>query len=204
MAGSRIWGLCVMIDLTPKVETVAVTREDGGVTVLRFVVEEYQKVRTLDDTIERAVVHKPLTDERVEASIAKRYEPIPGHPSGIWNGGNGKRHVSWRRVANDYVDENTDRTYRNAWKDAPGRTKPDHDMVKARNLHRDILRRDRQPQLDNLDIQYVQADERNDRQAKATIAAQKQKIRDVTADPRIESAQTVDQLKALTLDALIA
>jgi len=38
----------------------------------------------------------------------------------------------------------------------------------------------------------------------AAIAAEKQALRDVTADARIAGAATPDALKALTLDALLA
>ena len=38
----------------------------------------------------------------------------------------------------------------------------------------------------------------------AAIAAQKQALRDVTGDARIDGAATPDALKALTLDALLA
>jgi len=38
----------------------------------------------------------------------------------------------------------------------------------------------------------------------AEIAAEKQVLRDITSDARIEAATTPDELKALTLDALLA
>lgn len=194
-----------MIDLTPDVVTVAVTRVDGGVTVLKVITAEYQfysDQNGRDVTRRTRTMHHEPTPEYIESLIAKRYEPIPDYPNGVWHNGNGKRHVSWRIVPNDYVDDTTDRTYRNAWKDAPGRNKPDHDMPKAREIHREHLRNARQPELDTLDIDFQRADERGDQNTKRTIATRKQKLRDVTDDARIESAATVEELKTLTLERL--
>lgn len=206
--------------LTPDVVTVAITREDGGLTIMRVITAEYQKPtrparvssigpdgeevfepeEPLSDRI--LVRQHDVTNEYIEALIAKRYEPAPGHPNGVWSRENGKRAASWRFVPNDFVDETVDRTYRNAWKDSPGADRPGHDMVKARNVHRDILRRKRSREMDDLDIEYQRADEANDQNRKREVALRKQKLRDVTADPRIEAAQTVEDLKALTLEAL--
>lgn len=185
--------------LAPDTVTVAITREDGGVTVMKVITAEYawdkeQGVRVCTQS------HDP-TPEYIEELIAKRYEPAPGHPFGVWSSGNGKRAVSWRFVADDYGNE--DRTYRNAWKDAPGRSKPDHDMPKAREIHRAYLRRARLAEFCRLDHDYRLADEANDQAAKKTIGTERQKFRDVTEDPRIEAAQTVEELKALRLDVLL-
>jgi hypothetical protein len=175
--------------LSPDTVTVAVTRVDGGLTVLQIIKTEY----TLDRGVKVVTRDVDVTPEYIEAQIAKRGD--------MWNESNGKRAVSWRIVDKDYPV--ADRTYRAAWKDAPGRTKPDHDMVKARNVHRDILRKNRLRLMDDLDIEYQRADEAADQQKKRDVAARKQKLRDVTADPRIEAADNVDALRALTLETLV-
>lgn len=72
------------------------------------------------------------------------------------------------------------------------------DMSKAREIHRDRLRRERAPLLQELDAQWFMADD------KTAVDARKQKLRDVTKDPRIDAAQTPEALHALTLDALIS
>lgn len=181
------------MNLAPDVVTVAVTKIDGGLTVLRLVVNEY--VVDPDDPTKRIPVnHQDPSPERVERTLAKYVD------SGTWTQGNGKLPVSWRFVPNDFA-ENEDRTYRNAWKDT-GKGRPDHDMVKARNIHRDHLRRARIRHLDTLDVEYQQADEQSNQNKKREIAARKQKLRDVTDDPRIESAATTDDLKTLTLEML--
>lgn len=179
-----------MIDLSPDVVTVAITRADGGVTVMQVIESEYQMNNDKTDRVR--TMHREVTSEYIDSLIEKRGE--------AWNEVNGKKAVSWRIVDNDYAD--ADRTYRNAWKDTPGRDKPDHDMVKARNIHRDHLRNSRIKIMDDLDIQYQKADERNDQASKRNVAAQKQKLRDVTEDSRIEQAQTVEELKILTIEEL--
>lgn len=77
-------------------------------------------------------------------------------------------------------------------------------MDKAREIKRNHLRAERAGRLDALDVAFMRAVEAGDATAQADIAAQKQVLRDVTADPRIEAATTTDELKALTLDALLA
>lgn len=68
------------------------------------------------------------------------------------------------------------------------------DKAKARAIHRDKLRAARAPKLAALDVDYVRADERGDTAAKRAIAAQKQALRDVTADPAIDKAKTIAAL----------
>jgi hypothetical protein len=95
-----------------------------------------------------------------------------------------------------------DRVFRGAWQfngDAV-----EIDMTKARDIHRDNLRAERDPRLEALDTAWFRAAETNDTAAQLDIAAQKQALRDVTADPRIDAASTDNELKALTLDALLS
>ena len=93
-----------------------------------------------------------------------------------------------------------DRTFRNAWKQNGSLV--GHDMGKARDIHRDALRFLRKPKLEVLDMAYLRADEQGDVAEKARIAAKKQVLRDVTDDPRIEAAQSPEQLKAVMPDIL--
>ena len=93
----------------------------------------------------------------------------------------------------------TDRVFRGAWQFNGNAV--EIDMAAARDIHRDNLRAERKPELEKLDVAYMKALETNG--DTAAIAAQKQALRDVTADARIEAATTPDALKALTLDVLI-
>jgi len=95
-----------------------------------------------------------------------------------------------------------DRVFRGAWQfdgDAV-----EVDMAKARDIHRDNLRAERNPRFEKLDTDWFRAAETNDTTAQADVAAQKQALRGVATDPRIDAATTPDELKALTLEALLA
>ena len=93
-----------------------------------------------------------------------------------------------------------DRTFRGAWQFNGNAV--EIDMTAARDIHRDNLRRERAPKLQALDVDYMKALEQGG--DTAAIAAQKQVLRDVTEDARIDAAATPDELKALTLDVLTA
>jgi len=94
----------------------------------------------------------------------------------------------------------TDRTFRGAWQFSGDAV--EIDMAAARDIHRDNLRAERKPLLEALDVAYMRALE--DDTGTVNITAEKQVLRDVTADPRIDAAATPDELKALTLDVLTA
>ena len=104
-------------------------------------------------------------------------------------------YVSHRVVLDDQLPQ--DRTFRNAWTDAFDTPTIDVDMPKARDIVRSKLREGRKPALQELDVAYQRADEQADADSKARIAVQKQALRDLPADPRIEEAQTPEELIAL-------
>lgn len=92
------------------------------------------------------------------------------------------------------VDETSipsDRTFRDGWKEGAG--KVEHDMVKCREIHRGRMRIARAPKLAALDVEQLRG--RN-------VEAEKQALRDVTADPRIDSATTPEELKAVWPEVL--
>ena len=99
----------------------------------------------------------------------------------------------------DPADIPADREFRNAW--TLDGDKITHDMGKARVIKRDQLRAERAPLLAALDVEYQRADERGDKTAKTEVAAKKQALRDVPADPRIAAATTPEELKAVTIVA---
>jgi len=76
------------------------------------------------------------------------------------------------------------------------------DMTKAREIKRDQLRAERKPLLEQLDVEFMRAQEQGDQTKADEIAAQKQALRDVTADPAIDAATTPDELKAARPEAL--
>jgi len=76
------------------------------------------------------------------------------------------------------------------------------DMNKAREIKRDQLRAERKPILEALDVAYMRAQEAGDTAKQDAIAADKQALRDATADPAIDAATTPDELKAVTLPSI--
>jgi hypothetical protein len=80
----------------------------------------------------------------------------------------------------------------------------DIDMAAARALHRDWLRRRRQPLIAALDIDWLRAAERDDESGRNRVAAAKQRLRDVTQDRRIAAAASPEELRLLDLERLIS
>lgn len=154
-----------------KIDTVriAITRSDGGVSLMDFVTREYASSEGSGWTREPTL-------EAVNATIAKANLDS----------------VSWRFIDKNEVPE--DRTFRNAWK--PDLTV---DMPKARDIHRKTLRRARAPLLASLDFEFMRAVETNDTARMAEITAQKQALRDITDHPGIEAATTPEELLAIKI-----
>jgi hypothetical protein len=95
------------------------------------------------------------------------------------------------------VDASTlppERNFRAAWTVA-GR-EVTVDIIKARDVQRDKMRRARTSKMETLDADYMRAMERGDQAAMRTIASRKQELRDVTSLPEIEAARTPAQLAA--------
>lgn len=94
-----------------------------------------------------------------------------------------------------------DRTFRMGWAFANGHVEVD--MSKAREIKREFLRKERQSELEKMDVEYIRALETNDHQRQAEITQRKNRLRAVTDHPAIEAAATPEELKALTLDGLV-
>jgi len=69
-------------------------------------------------------------------------------------------------------------------------------MDKAKAIKQDMVRDERKPLLEQLDVDYMRAQEAGDTAAQQDIAAKKQALRDATEDPVILDAQTPKELKA--------
>jgi len=104
-------------------------------------------------------------------------------------------YLAWHRV--EEADIPADRTYRDAWHHDGKRIA--HDMPKARELHRQMLRHARASALPELDGQWMRAQGQGKEAESDAIEARRQRLRDAPADPRIEAAQTTDDLKAIPL-----
>lgn len=169
-----------------EVELVALRCADGTVAVLRFVVEEYRADGSLR-------YRQHATRQNVEREIERltRVE-TNGQGEQVCALGIAKVPVqSWRFIEPHELPQ--ERTYRDAWKDT-GRS-IEHDMSRAREIHRTHLRAARSPLFEKLDAAYQKADEAGNTKTKKEIAARRQALRDVTEHPAIEAAATVDDLK---------
>ena len=68
------------------------------------------------------------------------------------------------------------------------------DMAKAREIHKNNIRRAREPKLAELDVEFQKALETG--ASTTDIVAKKQALRDAPADSGITNATTTDELKA--------
>ena len=75
-------------------------------------------------------------------------------------------------------------------------------MDKAVEIKKDMIRAERAPKLEALDVAFMRAVESGDTTKQAEIAAKKQALRDSTDDPAITTAQTPEELKAAVPAAL--
>jgi hypothetical protein len=92
-----------------------------------------------------------------------------------------------------------DRTFRGAWQfdgDAV-----EVNMTAAKTIHKDNLRAERAPEMDKLDVEFMRGLEQG--VDVSAIAANKQALRDITKDARLDAATTPDALKALDLVTLL-
>lgn len=87
--------------------------------------------------------------------------------------------------------------YRNAWVFGDGKVETSID--KAREVHKDILRRQRAPLLEKLDVDISRALAQGKQQEVARLEAERQRLRDVTAKPEIAAAKTIDDLRKVTV-----
>lgn len=108
--------------------------------------------------------------------------------------------VGWRRItAQEHAMFERDRTYRDAMAD-DGVTLS-HDMTKARELHRAFIRHQNGDRFMTLDREWVDASASGDTAKAQQIAAQRDALRNFVNDPRIDAAQTLDELKVVVPDA---
>jgi len=104
------------------------------------------------------------------------------------------------------ADMPQDRNFRDAWTDdakiingitgdVEDSPTVDVDMPKAREIHKEHLRRKRKPELLELDILALMAIEEADSKMLAIVREAKRELRDCTDDPNIALAKTPEELK---------
>lgn len=92
-----------------------------------------------------------------------------------------------------------DRYFRNAWELGED-DKPKVNFGKAKKIHINKLRKERDKKLETLDAKFMQALENGDVAKQDEIKQKKQKLRDMPTDPVFDSANTPEQLKSIIPD----
>lgn len=158
----------------PDTVLVSITFADDSVGVMQFVVTEF-------DQNGNARWARPATRENVDSEIARTaFEPALLPVKG------------WRFILRD--DLPADRSYRPAWQDDGARVS--HNMPKAREHHRSLIRRQRVAAFKQLDGDWMAAQSKG-AAAVAAVEAKRKAWRDAPSDPRIEAAKTIDDLKQI-------
>lgn len=108
--------------------------------------------------------------------------------------------VSWREMPDEVIP--SDRIYRDAWCDETADHVVDIDMPKAKEIHRVVLRSLREPKFSKIEREQRTALSNGDAKAAARAEQKLQALRDVTSDPAIEAATTLEELKSVIPEAL--
>jgi len=180
---------------------VAVTVSDGEVYRLAIQTELRAPSRPKGDgwkfDEQRAIWTNPVGDAYIEYFIARnerqwgrRKDSRTGEQSG------GVTVMSWRRLTlAEWSQFDADRPYRNALRDLEGKIA--YDIEAARECHRNVLRLERSVRLPALDILWMRAVASKDEALATQLEAERQKLRDAPDDPRIDAAQSVEELKLI-------
>lgn len=76
-------------------------------------------------------------------------------------------------------------------------------VEKAKEIKKESLRQERKPLLEQLDVEMMRAMESSDSEKQAEILSKKQALRDATKHSSLESASSVEDLKAIKLSDLV-
>ena len=68
-------------------------------------------------------------------------------------------------------------------------------LDKAKEIKKDMVRAERAPLLEKLDVQFMRAVESGNTELQTAIAEQKQTLRDITTHETIVNASSADELK---------
>ena len=127
--------------MTAHLQFIAVTFVDGSVGIMAFHLAPRVPGGTELPGYDPKSGRREATDEAIRREIDKS-----SFDQDV---------ISWRRMEVAEAMGPADRTYRDAWIDRNGTIA--HDIAKAKEIYRDILRLKRKPGLDELDVQYFKA-----------------------------------------------
>lgn len=173
---------------------LAVSRSDGSVAHVAFQTEGRFPSRPLggwEKAPDKFVWTREASDGNIEFELAR--------VNANWSRMGDPVMVGWRRLSDEeHRVFETDRVYRDALTDVDGKLQ--HDMPKARALHKAYLRHQNGDRFMTLDREWVDKSARGDAAGAAAIEARRQALRDFVDDPRIEEAATVEELKRVVPD----
>lgn len=169
---------------------VLIEREDGGVSIMTLI--EPPGLRELV-TLVAEISGEDVRSGDARRELDREVDDLIQTEVEKWETASESKAVSNRVIADDALP--ADRTFRNAWQYRDGRIETD--MAKAREIHRDHMRRVRKPLLEALDTEALRAIESGDTAELARVAARKQALRDVTKSPAINAASTPTELKRM-------
>lgn len=76
-------------------------------------------------------------------------------------------------------------------------------MVKAVEIKKDILRRQRAEEFAKLDVEFMKAVEQGNLATQQEVASKKEILRNITDMPELLNATTVEQLDAVTIESAL-
>lgn len=68
-------------------------------------------------------------------------------------------------------------------------------IEKAKEIHRSFIRTARKPKFSEADLQFIKSIENDDGVSKQEAVELKQKLRDATTNPALETATTIEEIK---------
>lgn len=151
---------------------------------------------TLDET--KGIWRNTVSDTYIEYLVAKNERGWAHRKDGRGMPAyDAVRVVSWRRITQaEHEKFNENRyPYRAALRDRDG--KIEHDIVVARECHRIMFRQQRVAKFAELDAQWMRATGQGKKAEADAIEAERQKLRDAPADPRIEAAKSIEELSLI-------
>lgn len=106
-------------------------------------------------------------------------------------------------IINKYFVLQNDMDFFDAWDIDMKNKKIIIDMPKARDIWRSQLRIERAKEFKKLDVEFMKALEDGNTYVQGVITEKKKKLRNITAHPAIEEADTIETLRRYTLDKLM-
>ncbi len=160
---------------------LAFVAPDGGVSIIRPVAKAQRQGETEEQFLDRVLSENIRVGKQVCAG--RQHDP----------GSYATEHDTITVVDEDHIP--VDLAFREAWVLQGDR--PVVDIERAKGVHRDRLRSARKALFAENDAKAAWAVLLADDQMKAEAIAERQRLRDLPADPAIDAATSPDELKAI-------